>query len=369
MITRFGDQLKNQQQTNLRSVCVTARQVTIGLDIGDRWTHFCILDTEGSAIAEGRFRSTPDALKEQFEGIPRCRIALEVGTHSRWMSRILEELAHEVIVANARKVRLIKESDNKTDKMDARTLARLARVDPSLLSPICHRSQKIYPDLAKLRARDLLVRSRTKLINAVRGIVKATGARLPDCSTGAFAKKIMDDVPNELRESLEPLIDTIRHLSQQITTYDKQLEGIAKYEYPETAKLRQVPGVGTITALQFVLTIEDPTRFAKSRQVGSFLGLQPRQSQSGDRAPQLGISKAGDSDLRRTLVQCAHYMLGCFGKDCDLRRWGLSLMQRGGKNAKKRAIVAVARKLAVLLHRLWTSDAPYEPFRKQIAAA
>ena len=170
-----------------------------------------------------------------------------------------------MIVANARKVRLIKESDNKTDKMDARTLTRLARVDPSLLSPICHRSQKIYPGLAKLRARDLFVRSRTKLINADRDIVKATGARLPDCSTGAFATKIMDDVPNELRESLEPLIATIRHLSEQIARYDKQLEIIAKHEYPETAKLRQVPGVGTITALQFVLTIEDPSRDLKSR--------------------------------------------------------------------------------------------------------
>jgi transposase len=361
--------MKNQQQPGLREVCGSAGQTTIGLDIGDRFTHFCILDAEGSVVGEGRFRSTPDALKEQFEGVPMCRVVLEVGTHSRWMSSILEELGHEVIVANARKVRLIKESDNKTDKMDARTLARLARVDPALLAPITHRSRKIYPDLAKLRARDLLVRSRTKLINAVRGIVKATGARLPECSTTAFAEKMIDELPKELRESLEPLIETIRHLSKQIATYDKQLEAIAKHEYPETIKLRQVPGVGTITALHFVLTIEDPTRFAKSRQVGSFLGLQPRQSQSGDRAPQLGISKAGDSELRCMLVQCAHHILGCFGKDCDLRRWGLSLMQRGGKNAKKRAIVAVARKLAVLLHRLWTTDAPYDPFHKQTAVA
>ena len=180
---------------------------------------------------------------------------------------------------------------------------------------------------------------------------------------------MVDELPTELRESLSPLIETISHLTQQIATYDRQLEIIAKNEYPETAKLRQVPGVGTITALQFVLTIEDPARFAKSRQVGSFLGLQPRQSQSGDRAPQFGISKAGDSGLRRILVQCAHYILGCFGKDCDLRRWGLSLMQRGGKNAKKRAIVAVARKLSVLLHRLWTTDAPYNPFHKQTSVA
>ncbi len=302
--------MKNQQQPSLRTICVAPGQATIGLDLGDKFTHFCILDAEGSVSAEGRFRSTPDALREQFEGVSRCRIALEVGTHSRWVSGILEDLAHEVIVANARKVRLIKESDNKTDKMDARTLARLARVDPSLLSPISHRSQKLYPDLAKLRARDLLVRSRTKLINAVRGIVKATGARLPSCSTPAFAKKMVDELPTELRESLSPLIETISHLTQQIATYDRQLEIIAKNQYPETAKLRQVPGVGTITALQFVLTIEDPARFAKSRQVGSFLGLQPRQSQSGNRAPQLGISKAGVSGLRRILVQCAHYILG-----------------------------------------------------------
>jgi len=201
--------------------------------------------------------------------------------------------------------------------MDARTLARLARVDPSLLSPISHRSQKLYPDLAKLRARDLLVRSRTKLINAVRGIVKTTGARLPSCSTPAFAKKMLDQLPKELKESSNPLFETISDLTQQIATYDKQLEIIAKNEYPEATKLRQVPAVATITALQFVLTIEDLERFTKSRQVGSFLGLQPRQSQSGDRAPQLGISKAGDSGLRRILVQCAHYIVGCFGKACD----------------------------------------------------
>lgn len=231
--------MKNLNHSSIRSVCVVAGQATIGLDIGDKFTHFCVLNAEGSVIAEGRFRSTPDAIKEQFEGVPRCRIALEVGTHSRWMSGILENFAHEVIVANARKVRLIKESDNKTDKMDARTLARLARVDPSLLSPISHRSQKLYPDLAKLKARDLLVRSRTKLINSVRGIVKATGARLPNCSTPAFAKKIVDELPKELAESLKPLVETISHLTEQIAAYDRQLEVIAKNEYPETAKLRQ----------------------------------------------------------------------------------------------------------------------------------
>lgn len=353
--------------TNRSDICMacadTKGPITIGLDLGDRNTYYCILDCEGNVIAEGKFRTTPDDFKSQFAELSRSRIAMEVGTHSRWSSRILTNLGHETIVANARKVRLIKESDNKTDTMDARTLARLARVDPALLSPISHRAQEVYPDMAKIRARELLVRTRTKLINAVRGIVKATGSRLAGCTTRTFAKKMDTELPKELEASLKPLIETIAHLTQQIALYDKELETVAKRDYPETEKLRQVHGVGPVTALQFVLTIDDPGRFAKSRQVGSFLGLQPRQSQSGDRAPQLGISKAGDCSLRHMLVQCAHHVLGRFGKDCDLRRWGLTLMQRSGKNAKKRAVVAVARKLAVLLHRLLVSDVEYNPFR------
>lgn len=357
--------MKTNGQLDICDVCKNAiGPVTIGLDLGDRNTNCCILNGEGQVVGEGKIPSTPDAFESHFEGVSPCRIAMEVGTHSRWASRVLARLGHEIIIANPQKVRLITESDRKTDALDARTLARLVRVDPSLFSPISHRAQEIYPDVAKLRARDLLVRTRTKLVNAVRGIVKATGARLGSCTTRTFAKKMADDLPEELKESLGPLIETIAHVNAQIAAYDKELEVVAKRDYPETEKLRAVHGVGPVTALQFVLTIGEPGRFSKSRQVGSYFGLQPRQSQSGDRAPQLGITKAGDSSMRQMLVQCSQVILGRFGKDCNLRRWGQALASRGGKNAKKRAVVAVARKLAVLLHALLVSDKAYDPFYK-----
>jgi transposase len=361
--------MKPNCESNIFNVCKNAGgPITIGLDLGDRSTNYCVLNGQGEVAGEGKLPSTPTAFESQFDSLSRCRVVLEVGTHSRWASRIIERLGHEVVVANPQKVRLIAENDRKTDRLDARTLARLARIDPALLSPILHRAQEVYPDLVKLRARELLVRTRTKLVNAIRGIVKATGSRLCACTTRTFAKKMVGELPQELQESLRPLIETIAHVNQQIALYDKEIEVVAKRDYPETKKLRVVHGVGPVTALQFVLTIGDPSRFAKSRQVGSFVGLQPRQRQSGERAPQLGITKAGDSTLRQLLVQCSHFILGRFGKDCNLRRWGQSLMQRGGSNAKKRAVIAVARKLAVL-HALLVSDKQYDPFYRQSAAA
>jgi transposase len=287
---------------------------------------------------------------------------MEVGTHSRWASHLLEELGHEVLVANARKLRAIYDNPRKGDRADAETLARLARLDPNLLSPIHHRSPQAQADLAIIRSRDALVRSRTLLINHVRGIVKSSGSRLPSCSAESFSKKVEPSIPEPLRPALLPLVDTIGSLTQQIRACDRQIETLCQTQYPETRSLQQVSGVGPLTALAFVLTLEDPSRFAKSRHLGPALGLVPRRDQSGDRDPQLGITKSGDAFLRRLLVGSAHYVLGPFGPDCDLRRWGLQLAERGGKNAKKRAVVAVARKLAVLLHHLWKTHAIYDPF-------
>ena len=271
---------------------------------------------------------------------------------------------HEVVVANARKVRLIYESDRKNDRLDARMLARLGRVDASLLSPVQHRSAAAQADLAMVRGRNALVTARTQLINAARGLVKAMGGRLPKSTTGAFANKTVSAIPQPLRAALAPLVKSIRALSEQIRRYDEQIEELAEEKYPETRVLRQVKGVGTLTALSYVLTLEDPYRFPQSRAVGCYLGLRPRQKQSGDSAPQLGISKAGNGYLRRLLVQCAQFILGPFGSDTDLRRWGLQLASRGGKRSKKRAVVAVARKLAVLLHHLWLTGEVYEPLRR-----
>jgi transposase len=332
----------------------------IGLDVGDRHSHVAILDQEGGLMEEGRLPTTQVALQRKFTGMPACRIALEVGTHSRWVSQLLAELGHEVVVANARKLRAIYHNPRKGDRVDAQTLARLARLDPALLSPVHHRSAQAQADLAILRSRDALVRSRTLLINHVRGTAKAAGVRLRSCSAHVFASKVTSAIPDTLGRALQPLLDSIAALTEEIRSFDQQIEILCRQRYPQTLALQRVAGVGPLTALAFVLTLEDPSRFHKSRDVGPALGLVPRRDQSGDRDPQLPITKTGNSYLRRLLVSCAQYILGPFGPDCDLRRWGLRLAERGGKSAKKKAVVAVARKLAILLHRLWVTGEVYQ---------
>ena len=338
-------------------------QRTIGMDLGDRSSHYCILNEAGEVIWESKLPTTPKGIEEVFSRIPRSRMALETGTHSPWVSRQLTELGHEVIVAHARNVRLIGESSRKDDRLDARTLARLARIDPGLLSPVRHRSAKAQIHLTVIRARATLVSARTALVNAARGLTKSYGARLPKCGSEQMNREIAQGLSQELREALDPLLAEIESLNERIAEYDRRIEKVAKEVYPEAALLRQVKGVGPLIALTYVLTLDDPHRFRRSRDAGCFLGLRPGRRNSGMSEPQMHISKEGDRYLRTLLVQGAHYILGPFGQDSDLRRWGLKLAERGGKNAKKRAVVAVARKLAVLLHKLWVSKEVYEPLR------
>jgi transposase len=338
--------------------------VTAGLDLGDKYSYLCLIETDtGKVLEEGRLRTTPETFRRRFDSEQRMTVAIEAGTHSPWVSRVLEEeCGHQVLVANPRKTRLIYGQGRKTDKLDAEKLARLARVDPKLLSPLEHRGEASQAHLALIRSREVLIRSRVQLINHVRGTVKSFGGRLPKCSTASFHKKVAVCIPEELRPALEPLLETIASLSARIHHYDRELEALAQEHYPETKLLRQVQGVGTLTALTFVLTLEDPTRFEESRQVGAYLGLVPGKDQSGERDPQKRISREGDEMLRRLLVGSAHYILGPFAEDSDLRRYGLKIAgSTAAKNARKRAVVAVARKLAVLLHHLWISGELYEP--------
>jgi len=338
-------------------------QLTIGLDLGDRWSCYCVLNGSGEIVLEQKAATTPAGMQQTFEKMARSRIAMETGTHSPWVSRLLTALGHEVIVAHAQKVRLIVKSRRKDDRLDARTLARLARIDPELLSPVQHRSAQAQLHLAEIRARAALVSTRTALVNAARGLVKSYGQRLPKCHTQQVRREMAGALSTELREALQPLLREVESLNERIQEYDQRIARMAKEQYPETALLKQVKGVGDLIAATYVLTIEDPRRFRKSRDAGCFVGLQPGRRNSGESEPQLHISKEGDEYLRTLLVQGAHYILGPFGEDSDLRRWGQKLAARGGKNAKKRAVVAVARKLAVLLHRLWVSGEVYEPLR------
>jgi transposase len=335
----------------------------VGIDLGDKKSYYCFLDADGNMV-EGSLTTTPTDFGLHFKTIPRSRIAIEVGTHSPWVSSLLEEIGHEVYVANPRKTEGGKRKNRrKNDRLDAQILARQVKSDPKLLYPIRHRGEKARHALVLLRARQAVVNARTKLICGVRGLVKSTGHRLPSCSADSFHKMNRTHVPEVLWDMLEPLFEQIGMMTARIKDYDKEVKRMCKETYPETELLQQPKGVGPVTSLAYLLTIENPGRFAKSRDVGPYVGLVPKQHDSGDSRPQMRITKTGDRMLRQLLVQSAHYMIGPFGEDSDLRRHGLKIAARGGKNAKKRAAVAVARKLSVLLHRLWVTAEEYEPLR------
>lgn len=343
----------------------------IGIDLGDKHCEVCVFNQEGECEESFRLAMKGGELQGYFLSIGRSRVALEAGGQSRWVAELIEKCGHQVFVCNSRKVAYIHESDSKNDPGDAYKLAELVHFKPRLLHPIQHRSQQAQVDLTWLRARERLVECRTEIVNTVRGMSKAFGERLAKCSTEAFTAKLAAEVPEVIRGAVAPLLEVIDHLNEQIYYYDQMEKQIAAERYEKYWLLEQVNGVGVHTALCFMLTIGDAERFEKSRMVGCFVGLRPKQQESGESKPQLGITKAGDEFLRKTLVNCAHYIIGPHGEDSDLRRYGLRICERGGKNAKKRAVIAVARKLAVLLHRLWVSGEVYEPLRNsnQVKAA
>ena len=337
---------------------------TVGFDLGDRFTVFCELDSHsGEVVERGRVRTTRPKLSEFLRSRPPSLVVMEAGQHSPWVSRLAEAAGHEVVVANPRKLPLIYKDAEKCDDRDAEHLARLARFDRKLLSPIKHRRQETQLALGLFRARDTLVGSRTDQVNMVRSVAKSHGVRIRSSSTKCFHQKAREDLPPELLSILGPAVDIIESLSLAIRDYDRRIEELGREEYPETALLMQVNGVGMLTALAFRLTLEDLMKFGSNRAAGSYLGLTTRRDQSGSSDKELGITKQGDPFVRRLLVQSAHYILGPFGADSDLRRWGLGLAARGGKAAKKRAIVAVARKVSVLLLALWRTGEVYEPLR------
>ncbi len=333
----------------------------IGMDLGDKQHVVVVLDEDGREIEAKKFTNTSQQVQKYFAQHPGAVVVMEAGTHSGWISRLLRAMGHEVLVGNPRKLRAIWDADDKSDERDARILALIYRLEPRLLHPVFHRGEEAQADLAVIKARDQLVRTRSKLVNHVRCIVKGTGQRLPSGGTVAFAKRAAAHIPAGLQDALVPILEIIEQVNRQIAELDHRIEKLCNERYPETDVLRKVPGVGPITALAYVLTLEEPCRFEKSRAVGPFLGLTPRRDQSGDTDKQLPITKAGNTYLRQLLINCAHQILGPFGRDTDLRRYGERIASRGGKNAKKRAVVAVARKLAVLMHRLWADKAEYIP--------
>lgn len=336
---------------------------TVGIDLGDRKSHVCVLDEQGEVLEEATLSMTRTALQARFKGQERCRIVIETGTHANWVRDELSELGHEVLIANARKVRAISQNERKDDRKDAQLLARLGRVDPRLLCPVEPRPLAERLERSRLHVRAALVEARTQLVNAARGMAKSHGFRLPSSSTASFHKKA---IPEELAGVLTPIVAALEELSKQIKSLDVQVEVLCEQVFPQTTLLRQIAGVGPITSLYGLLSIGDPRRFDDVRDVGAYFGLTPQRSQSGNSDPELGITKAGDPRMRTLLVQCAHYILGPHGPDSDLRRFGKRLEARGKKNSKKSAVVATARKLAVLMLALLRSGEEYEPLRNSL---
>lgn len=341
---------------------MNTQKLTIGLDLGDRHHHVCVLDAEGEVLAEEAIVNTREVLTAFAGRYPGATFVMETGTHSPWVSRLLAALGHPVIVGNARKLRAISQSATKSDREDAQMLARLGRADPKLLSPVRHRREATQRALVRLKVREALVHSRVNLVNSVRFLLKSLGVFISSSVKAmAFARKVREQLAPADAALVEPLLAAIEAINAQVKALDAEVETLAREHYPATERLRQVQGVGPLTALCFVLTLESPEHFAHARAVGPYLGLVPRRDQSGQTDKQLGITKAGHVQLRCLLVNCAHYILGPFGPPCALRAAGERIAARGGKSAKKRAVIAVARKLAVTLLALWKTGADYQP--------
>lgn len=341
---------------------------TLGLDLGDRRSSFCHLSAAGTQLEEGEVPTSRTGLSKLFADVAACRVVMEASGHVHWVAELAEQSGHEVIVANPREVRLISQSSRKSDRNDARILAQLGRVDPSLLRPVQRRGQACRVSRSLLRARDQLVRTRTQLVNLVRGQVKSMGGRVGACSAASFHKHAAAQIPASLTEVCAPVLAVLEQLAVQIRVFDRRIEQVSREHHPGTAVLRQVQGVGPTLALAFVATIEDPDRFSSPRTVGSYLGLTPRQYASGSRSPELRISKQGDGLLRRLLVNAASYILGPFGQDSDLRRYGERIARGGSQRDRARARIAVARKLACLLHHLWRTGSVWQPLYRAEAA-
>lgn len=356
-----------QQSTVSSQATLTSSQVelptTMGLDLSDRLSHYHVLKGDGQTLVRGKLPTLREDLAQLFNRWKGCRLVIEAGGHSPWISRLGAECGMEVVVANPRRVELISKSDRKTDRTDAELLAELGRTNVALLAPITHRSKETQADLAIQRARDEAVGVRTSLINHVRGVLKSNGHRAPGVSPESFGIRVEASIPADLAAALKPLLRLIQQVNVQVKQFDREIAKVSRERYPITQLLQQLPGVGPLVSFAYVTTLEDPKRFKSARDVGAYLGLVPRKRSSGKSDPQMRITKAGDGQTRRLLVLAANYIMGRFGPDCDLRRYGLKIAGNGtDKAAKKRGRVAVARKLAVLMHHLWRTGEVYDPF-------
>lgn len=341
----------------------------IGMDMGDKNHKAVGLSEDGEIVDRAEVPCTPEDVRAYLTRHPGALLAIETGTHCRWVSKLGMELGHEVLVGNARKLRMIWDSSRKNDWRDAEMLAKVARTDRSLLHPVALRDDGDQGLMRLVKSRDLLVKGRTGIVNQIRGFCKSEGVRLPKCSAESFVRREYE-MPSAVSAVVKPLFAVLKELGKKIALYDKMLaDTVKKLHKEEAALLEPVAGVGPVTVAAYLAAIGDVATFGSARDAGPYFGLIPRQDQSGQTDKQLRISKEGNEIVRRLLVTAANYIMGPFGKDCDLRRHGMKIAERGGKNAKKRAKVAVARKLAVLMLAILRTKSAYRPLTEVEAVA
>ncbi len=330
----------------------------VGIDVHQKYSELCVVSDRGEIVDQERAPTTEARLRRFFKNRPPSRVLLESGPMTPWVYRLLSELVQEVVVVNPRRVRLIAESTLKTDKADAEVLARIGRLDLGLLRPVYQRTEAAQDLRTRLRVRSALVRSRTALINTVRGLLRAQGYRLAPSTTRTFMTRYgAAKIPKTLTLTIDPLVEMIVGLTQQI---DLLHQGLVEQSRADalTTRLQTVPGVGPLVSLAFVGWMDRSQRFQNSRDVGACLGLRPRLRSSGGHEHRGRITREGDSEMRRLLVQAAHCALRS-KRDSALKRWAEQLLQRVGKS---KTVVALARKIAVLLHHLWVTGGSFRPF-------
>ena len=347
---------------------------TIGADVSDRTTKICVMTKaeggERRIVLETTCATTKAGFGEAFAKFDRYwPVVFETGTHCRWMDRLFHEMGFKPIVGNPGKIPSITKSNTKNDRNDARELARLAIADPAMLHPVFLRDEVYQQMLRFHHARNILISQRTQTINQIRGFAKSMGYRIEGSSTEKFHELSKAGWPKELEECAWPLMGVLKTIALKIKAYDKLIARLA--ERPEfkamVERVRVVYGIGIVGSTVFIAAIGGrPDRFGHTRDVGAYLGMIPKQDQSGDKDKQLHITHAGADIVRTALVECAGVAMMENAKDTDLKLKGLRIAMHGGRIARKKAKVAVARGLAVtMLALLQRPEREYVPLSEE----
>ena len=338
--------------------------IRVAIDLSDRQSRWEARDLSTGEVRTGVVQMTPAGLERCFAAAEHCTVVMEAGTHSHWLCAQLRKMGHRAEVLPADGLR--EGSGKKRRRNDAKDAASLLEhavdIERPRVKKLWQRPDEYQRDLALMRMRNAMVEARAGLVSTVRGTVKQFGERVSKCDVEYFAGRARGELSAGMLALVEPVLGQIEELNKVVAQYDEQVRAYLARR-PEAARLLAVPGVGDVTVGAFLAYVGEASRFAHSRDVAAYIGLVPDQDQSGEHDPQLRITKSGDRMVRRNFLECARGIMGPFGKDSALRRWALALAGDGrNKIRNNKAAVALARKLAVLLHRLWVSGQAYDPW-------